>query len=184
VTSRRPPPEQTPPVLFDTTDELVVASPHPGSATGQPFAVQGLRDCILDAELGLQAGADEDRCGLFFRQTGPERYVACTISGAGHLSVGLVDGGPPLIISEGPLGDDVPFARGVGATNRLTIVACGPVAAFIVNGVAVTGVMLDPRYVAGGSGALLIHTSPGADARLVVRWAQARAILPDQPATA
>jgi hypothetical protein len=146
VSSRRPPPEQTPPVLFDTTDELVVQSPHPGSATGQPFAVQGLRDCTLDAELGLLAGADEDRYGLFFRQAGPERYVACTISAAGHLSVGLVDGGPPLLIAE--------------------------------------GLVLDPRYVAGGTGALLIHTSPGADARLVVRWAQARAILPDQPATA
>ena len=184
MTIRRPPADLAPPVLFDSAQELIVRSPGPGSATGQPFDVQALRDCTIDAEIGLLAGADEDRAGLFFRQAAAERYVACTVSAAGDLSVGLVDGGPPLLISGGPLPDDVPFARGIGVTNRLTIVACGPVAAVVVNGVAVTGVALDRRYVAGGAGALLIHTSPGADARLVVRWAQARAILADQPDSA
>jgi hypothetical protein len=183
--TRRPPADQAPPVLFDRDfrdgDGLVVASPGPGSATGQPFDERSLRDCTLDAELGLLEGEDEDRYGLFFRQSAPERYAACTVSAAGHLSAGLVDGGPPLVVAGGPLPPDVPFERGVGATNRLTVVAIGPVAAIVVNGVAVTGVALDPRYVAGPAGALLVHTSRHPQARAGVRWAQARAILADQP---
>jgi hypothetical protein len=185
MTIRRPPAEQSPPVLLDldyTAGEgLVVTSPQPGSATGQAFDARSLRDCTIDAELGLLGGADEDRYGLFFRQGAADRYVACTVSAAGHLAVGLVDGGPPLIVTSGPLSADIPFERGIGVTNRLTVVACGPVAAIVLNGMAVAGVALDPRYVAGPAGALLIHTGPQQDARLTVRWAQARAILADQP---
>ena len=166
-----------PPVLFELGDELVVTSPGPGSATGQPFNEMQLRDVILDAELGLVDGEDEDRYGLFFRQTGEERYVACTINGAGQLALGIVDGGPPLVVADARLNGEVQFQMGVGVTNRLTIVACGPVAAVMVNGVAVTGALLDSRYVTGRAGALLVHTSSKPQARLAVRWAQARAIV-------
>jgi hypothetical protein len=62
--------------------------------------------------------------------------------------------------------------------NRISVVMCGPVAAVMVNGVAILGALLDSRYVAGRAGALLVHTSPAPNARLVVRWAQARALLP------
>lgn len=173
----RPRPGSAPPLLFDLGDELVVTSPGPGSATGQPFNEMELRDVILDAELGLVDGEQEDRCGLFFRQTGEERYVACTINGAGELALGLVDGGPPLVIAEARLDGETRFQSGVGRTNRLTIVACGPVAAVMVNGMAVTGALLDRRYLTGRAGALLVHTSPKPQARLAVRWAQARAII-------
>ena len=170
-----------PPVLFDLDfsngKDFVVASPGPGSATGQAFAEEDVRDVILDAELGLVEGEEEDRYGLFFRQSAEERYVACTINGAGHLSVGVVDGGPPLVIVDARLDGDVRFQQGVGATNRVTIVTCGPVAAVMVNRVAVAGAMLDARYVTGRAGALLVHTSSRPTARLAVRWAQARAII-------
>jgi hypothetical protein len=136
-----------------------------------------LRDVILDAELGLIEGEDEDRYGLFFRQTGEERYVACTINGAGHLALGIVDGGPPLVVADARLDGEVRFQTGVGPTNRITIVACGPVAAIMVNGIAVTGALLDPRYLTGRAGALLVHTSSKPRVRLAVRWAQARAII-------
>jgi hypothetical protein len=175
----RPPADRFPPVLLDSGDALVVDSPGPGRVNGAPFAIQSLKDFVLDAELGLTAGADEDRCGLYIRQGGAERYVGVTLNGRGDLSVGLVDGGPPLVVAGAPLPDDVPFNRGVGATNRLTIVACGPMAAVIVNGVAVTAAALDLRYVAGGTGAMVVQTSPGEPARAVVRWVQARALLAD-----
>jgi hypothetical protein len=155
----------------------MVTSPGPGSATGQPFNEMQLRDVILDAELGLVDGEDEDRCGIFFRQTAEERYVACTINATGHLALGVVDGGPPLVIADARLRGDVRFQTGVGVTNRLTIVACGPVAAVMVNGIAITGALLDSRYLSGRTGALLVHTSSKPQARLAVRWAQARAII-------
>lgn len=182
---KRPSPDVAPAVLVDldltTADPFVVESPGRGSATGRRFDDRSLRDCTLDVELGLMTGGEGDRYGVFFRQGAAERYVACTFTVEGEMAVGLVDHGPPLVLAGGPLPAEVPFSRGLGATNRLTVVACGPVAALIVNGVAVTGVMLDPRYVAGPAGALVVHTSPADEASAVVRWVQARAILADQP---
>jgi hypothetical protein len=181
----KPPADQAPPVLLDAdwTSEpegLVLVSPQPGNVTGQPFAERAFRDATIDAELGLLEGGEEDRYGLFFRQTGAEHYAACTINGRGELAVGLVDGGPPLVIASGPLPPEVPFSRGVGQTNRFTIVSCGPVAAVIVNGAVVTGVSIPQTYGHGPAGALLVHTSSSPRARAGVRWAQARALLPDQ----
>jgi hypothetical protein len=183
--SRRPPPGLSPPVLadleFGSSDGFTVVSPGRGAATGRRLDDHSFRDCTIDVELGLAEGGEGDRYGVFFRQGAAERYVACTTTVEGDLAVGLVDHGPPLVVAEGPLPAEVPFDRGVGATNRLTIVCCGPAVAVVVNGVAVTGVMLDPRFVAGPAGALLVHTSDAPEASVVVRWAQVRAILPDQP---
>lgn len=183
--SRRPPPDGAPPVLIDLdytgdAEPLVLVSGQPGSLTGQPFGERGFRDCTIDAELGLLEGGEEDRVGIFFRQLASEKYVACTVSAAGHLSFGLVDGGPPLVVAGGPLPPDVPFERGVGATNRLTIVSCGPVAAVLVNGAVAIGVTVPEEYGAGPAGAMLVHTSSVPQARAGVRWAQVRALLPDQ----
>jgi hypothetical protein len=181
----KPPAEQAPPILLDVdytnqAEGLVVLSSKPGNVAGQPFSERGFRDAVVDVELGLLEGAEEDRYGVFFRQTGAEHYAACTVNGRGDLAFGLVDGGPPLVIASGPLPPEVTFYRAVGQTNRLSIVSCGPVAAVIVNGAVVTGVMIPQTYGHGPAGALLVHTSSSPQARLGVRWAQARALLPDQ----
>ena len=183
----KPPAEQAPPVLLDLdfTQEangegLLLVSPGPGNVTGQPFGAQMFRDAVVDVELGLLEGEEEDRYGVFFRQSAAERYAAVTLSAGGELAVGLVDGGPPLVIAGGPLPAEVAFARGAGGANRLTIVSCGPVAAVIVNGSVVVGAAIPAIYGHGAVGALLIHTSSSATARAGVRWAQARALLPDQ----
>jgi hypothetical protein len=52
----------------------------------------------------------------------------------------------------------------------------------VVHGSVVTGVAIPALYGDGAVGALLIHTSSSATARAGVRWAQARALLPDQAA--
>ena len=76
----RPPSDEAPPLLVDVDytgqpDGLAVVSTQPGNVTGQPFTDKAFRDAILDAELGLLEGADEDHYGLFFRQGASERYV-------------------------------------------------------------------------------------------------------------
>ena len=182
-----PPGRQAPPILLDLdfTQEangegLLLVSASPGSVTGQPFGTEAFRDAVIDVELGLLEGEDEDRYGVFFRQTAAERYAAATLTPAGELAVGLVDGGPPLVVGGGPLPSEVPFARGAGGANRLTIVSCGPVAAVIVNGSVVSGVAIPAIYGHGAVGAILIHSSSSPTARAGVRWAQARGLLPDQ----
>lgn len=180
--SGRPLAERAPRVLLDldfSQDELSVNSDQSATATTQAFSSDDFRDFTLEAELGLLEGAERDRYGLYFRQSAEERYAACTINGLGHLSIGLVDNGPALVVAEGTL-DQVPgFQRGVGAINRLGVVVCGQVAACVVNGVAVAGVVLDARYTTGKIGALVVHTSEAPRARVAVRWAQARALFPD-----
>jgi hypothetical protein len=183
--SPRPTADAAPPVLLDLdftgdAEPLVLVSSQPGSLTGQPFGERGFRDCTIDVELGLLEGGDEDRVGIFFRQLASEKYAACTVSADGHLSVGLVDGGPPLVIAGGPLLPEIPFERGPGGSNRLTIVSCGPVAAVLVNGAVVAGVAIPEEYGSGPAGALLVHTSSSPRARAAVRWAQVRALLADQ----
>ena len=179
----RPPIDRAPRVLLDLDfsqgEPLVVGSAGQGSATGQAFSANDLRDFTLDAEVGLVEGGEQDRYGLFFRQTGDEHYAACTINPGGKLAVGLVDGGPPLVVAEATLDDTTQFRSGIGAVNRVSVVVCGPTAACLVNGVAVVGVILDSRYTTGRVGALVVHTSPASAARVVVNWAQARAIFTD-----
>lgn len=180
--SPRPPADQAPRVLLDLDfgeDQLVVSTEQSGTATTQAFSADDFRDFTLQAEIGLVEGAARDRYGLFFRQSGEERYAACTINGLGHLSVGLVDNGPALVVAEANLDELPAFQRGVGATNRLSVVVCGPMAACLVNGVAVAGVVLDSRYTTGRLGALVVHTSEAPRARASVNWAQARAIFAD-----
>jgi hypothetical protein len=168
-------------VLFDLDfsqqDPLFVDSPGSGSATVQLFTTDDLRDFVLDCELGLHDGAAPDRYGLTFRQSAEERYAACTIDPNGSMALGLVDRGPALVIAEASLDASTGFRRGIGAVNRLSVVACGPAVGCMVNGVTVLGAVLDARYASGRAGALLVHTSHSDTARVAVRWAQARAIL-------
>jgi hypothetical protein len=185
--SPKPPSDKAPPLLVDVDytaqpDGLAVVASQPGDVTGQPFSEAAFRDAILDAEVGLFEGTDEDHYGLFFRQTASSRYAACMITPGGQLQFGLVNGGPPLVIAGGPLPSEIPFNRGLGATNRISIVSCGPMAAVILNGAVAVGVSIPQEYGHGACGALLAHTSGTPQARVGVRWAQARALLPDQAA--
>ena len=179
--SGRPPPDRATRVLLDLDysrgTPLIIDSPGQGTATVQLFSEDDLHDCTLDAEIGLLAGADQDRYGLTFRQSAEERYAACTISPTGKLAIGLVDHGPALVVAEASLDDMPGFERGMGARNRVSVVVCGPTATCMVNGVAVAAAILDARYASGRVGAVLVHTSQAAHVQAGVTWAQARAIL-------
>ena len=85
--------------------------------------------------------------------------------------------GQPLRLAEGNIPDEIPFQRGVGARNRLSLLACGPCMIALVNGVSLTGAMLDARYTGGATGALLVPGGPGRERAAAVDWFQARAVL-------
>jgi len=190
VSAPAPPPDRppagAPPVLLERIyagERLRVAGDGSGAVGGQPFDDASFRDVVVDAVLSLESGEEGDGYGLFLRQGRPDRYVAVVLSPAGNASIMLLDGGEPLRIAEGPLPGDFPFARGVGAANRLTVLACGPALVPVINGVALTGVILDRRYPAGHAGALLVPSGPGHTCAVGVDWVQVRAVLPDQPAS-
>ena len=181
------PPAGAPPVLLEQVHapaRLRVETGPAGGVAGLPFAPPSFRDVVLDTVLMLEAGEEDDGYGVFLRQGAEQRYVAVVLTPAGNASVMLLDGGDPLRVAEGPLPADLPFARGVGAANRLTVLACGPAIVPIVNGTALTGVIVDRRYPAGQAGALLVPSGPGHACALGVDWVQVRAVLADQPESA
>jgi hypothetical protein len=159
---------------------LLVTAAAPGTLGGYPLAPTSFRDVILDAVVALEAGDSSDAYGLFLRQVAERSYLAFTVTPDARSSVFVVEDGVARPLAEGPLPEDAPFARGLGAENRLTVIAAGPALTCLVNGFVLTGVIVEPRFKAGLVGALLVHLGPAPVARLAVRWAQVRALLADQ----
>ena len=93
--------------------------------------------------------------------------------------VAIADG-QPNGLADGPIPAEAPYARGIPAANRLTVVTAGPSITCIVNGYVLVGVIIDPRFKAGLAGAVVVPGQPGVAASARVRWAQVRALLPDQ----
>jgi hypothetical protein len=173
------PPVEGGPVLLERRFEdepLRVRDDGSGRVTGQPMDEGRYGDLLLDAVLALESGDDHDGYGLFVRQSSEERYAAFVVSPAGAASLLIVDG-EPLRLAEGNIPEGIPFHRGVGARNRISLLACGPCIVPLVNGVSLTGAMLDARYTGGAIGALLVPGGPGRERAAAVNWVQARAIL-------
>jgi hypothetical protein len=173
------PPAEGGPVLLERRFEdepLRLRDDGSGRVTGQPMDDARYGDLLLDAVVWLEEGDDHDGYGLFVRQSSPDRYAAFIVSPAGAASLLILDG-EPLRLAEGNLPDEIPFHRGLGARNRISLLACGPCIVPLVNGVPLTGAMLDGRYTGGGAGALLVPGGPGRERTAAVDWVQARAVL-------
>jgi hypothetical protein len=166
-------------VLLERTFEepLRLRDDGAGRVTGQPMDENRYGDLVLDAVLSLESGDEHDGYGLFIRQSSAERYAAFVVSPAGFASVMILDGAAPLQLAGGEIPDGITFNRGVGARNRITLLAAGPCLVPFVNGVSLTGSILDARYTGGAIGALLVPGGPGRERVAAVDWVQARAIL-------
>jgi hypothetical protein len=161
--------------------QLVLVASAPGVVAGQPFAPDAFRDVVVDAVVALLRGGMDDAYGIFVRQVAERSYLAFMVTPAGNWSLLVVSDGASAPLAGGRLPVEAPFALGLGAANRLTVVAAGPCVTCIVNGFAVGGATVDPRYWAGLAGALLVHLSAEpAEAAVALRWAQVRALLVDQ----
>jgi hypothetical protein len=173
------PPAGAPPVLAErefAEEPLRIRDDGAGKVTGQPLDANRYGDLVLDAVITLEQGDEHDGYGLFVRQENADRYAAFIVSSAGVASVMILDGAP-LQLAGGPIPDGIEFARGLRARNRITLLACGPCLVPFVNGVSLTGAMLDARYTGGYAGALLVPGGPGHESVAAVDWLQARAVL-------
>lgn len=160
---------------------LVLSASAPGAVAGQPFSPDAFRDVVVDAVVSLPRGGMFDAYGIFVRQVAERSYLAFMVTPAGQWSLLAVSDGASAPMAGGQLPVEAPFTQGLGAANRLTIVAAGPCVACIVNGFVVCGVTVDPRYRAGIAGTLLVHLSAKpAEAAVALHWAQVRALLVDQ----
>lgn len=176
------PPADPPPLLLehDFGEERLMLNGDPeGRVSGQAFADERYADVTVDAVLSLEQGGDHDGYGLFVRQATADRYAAFIVSPLGAASIMLLDDAP-LQVAGGEIPPSVAFNRGLGARNRLSIVACGPMLVAYVNGVALTAASLDDRYAEGFAGALLVPGGAGGagvERKAAVDWVQLRAPL-------
>ena len=173
------PPSEPPPVLLEHDfgeERLWVRGDQQGRVSGQPFADERYADLVADAVLSLEQGSEHDGYGLFVRQSTADRYASFIVSPQGAASILLLDDAP-LQVAGGQIPASVPFNRGLGARNRLTVLAVGTFLMGLVNGVALTGAMLDDRFSEGFAGAVLVPGGPGGERAAAVDWVQIRAPL-------
>jgi hypothetical protein len=179
VTVPAHPPSDPPPVLLEHDfgeERLWVRGDKEGAVRGQAFADARYGDVVLDAVLSLEQGSDHDGYGLFVRQSTADRYATFIVSPLGAASILLLDDAP-LKVAGGQIPPSVPFNHGLGARNRLTLLACGNFLMAFVNGVTLTGAVVDDRFSEGFAGAVLVPGGPGVDRAAAVDWVQIRAPL-------
>ena len=159
---------------------LLIAADSFHPVTGQALFPDRYRDVVLDVALALEEGGDEARYGVYMRQTGEQRYVVFGLSPVGRILIALVDAVDSFPLVDADLAPDMPFARGVGVKNRITVVSIGPSLTMILNGAAVTGITVDRRFQEGVVGAFAQHSGPASRTAVAVHWAQVRTVLADQ----
>ena len=190
------PPRGSPPILFDTDYSALPDAPLGSAASiedgrlvlrgagankiaGQAFSEVRYRDVVVDASVTVASGDDGDLAGIFLRQSADQRYVVVAMSPAGYVYIAQVDG-VAQPVAEGPLTPNIPFNRGVGAWNRLTIVAFGPSLVFVLNREVLAHLAVDQRFKEGFAGLFLQQGASSSSAAAAARWVQLRAVLPDQ----
>jgi hypothetical protein len=189
-------PRGNPPILLDTDysalpagqlgpgaavegGQLVLRGNGANTIAGHAFSDVRYRDVIVDVSLAVASGDDGDLAGVFLRQSADQRYIVVAISAAGYVYIAQVDGAAQPV-AEGPLTPNIPFHRGLGAWNRLTIVAFGPSLVFVLNGEVLAHLAVDQRFKEGFAGLFLQQGGSSPAASAAARWVQIRAVLPDQ----
>jgi hypothetical protein len=156
---------------------LRIGSSIPDGSQGVAAAELVFRDTILQAQVSLAAGAEDDLYGVFVRSPTAELYYAFAVSPAGQVFVASYDGEYLPLVS-GPLDPDIPFGHGLGQPNRFQVVAVGPSLTFILNGTLVTAEIVDERYAEGYLGFFVHHALTSEKAELAADWIQVRGLFP------
>src|SRR3954469_10138228 len=128
-----------------------------------PDANQGIaadqtifRDVVIQVQLSLAEGDEDDLYGIFVRSPRPDLYYAFAISPAGHVVISRFDGTYDPLIA-GPLAPDMPFNMGLRQANRLQVGALGPALTFLLNDVVVSTETVEEETQEGYLGYYLHH---------------------------
>jgi hypothetical protein len=158
--------------------QLRLAATNRDGNAGAPFSAASFRDVLLQAQVSLADGADDDLYGVYVRSPAANLYYTFALSPAGQVVISRYDGQYVPQVA-GPLAADMQFARGPRQPNVFQVVAVGPSLTFILNRMVVTAVLVDPRYKEGLVGVYVHHGTTSARAEVGVDWVQVRAILPE-----
>lgn len=170
-----------PPDFADTAyyadETLRITSTQPDGSQGIAAADLIFADVILQADVMLAEGADDDLYGVFVRSPTAELYYAFAVTPRGQVFVASYDNEFLPLVS-GPLDPDLPFAQGLGEPNRFQVVTIGPSLTFLLNGTLVTAEIVDERYKEGYLGFFVHHGLTSPKAELAAQWVQVRGVFP------
>ena len=158
--------------------QLRLSADVPDSNQGIAADQTIFRDVIIQAQVSLVEGDEDDLYGIFVRSPRPDLYYAFAISPAGHVVVSRFDGSYDPLIA-GPLAPDMPFEMGLRRANRLQVVALGPGLTFLVNDVVVTTEIVEEETQEGYLGYYVHHGPTSSRAVMGVDWIQVRGIFPE-----
>jgi hypothetical protein len=129
-------------------EQLVIEIHEPNTVQYVTLAEQSFTNFALEVDATLLAGSTDSTYGVLFRMSGPEQFYRFDITGNGLFVVERYDQGG----SWTRLSDDWQEAEGlqggVGATNRLGVMAVGGTFSFYANGHLLLQVA-DGRYSGG-----------------------------------
>jgi hypothetical protein len=148
---------------------LVLRGTGVGSIAGHALPTAPLRDAVIDCVVRPVGLADDEGFGIFVRQQRPDRYVGIRVTPGRIIAMSAFDGDEQPIAA-GPLADAMVLHAD---RNRLQVAAIGPSITFSLNGLVVTSVLVDARFVDGHVGVLLEQRADAAP-ELIVEWAQLR----------
>lgn len=161
--------------LDDTTrvgDGLLVMHGNgPSSIHGYAPYERPVRDVVIDAVVRTDLLGDDEGFGIFVRRNEPERYVGARVTPSGIIAISAFDGTEqPIVV--GPLAEGMVLHPD---RNRISLAAIGPSITLSLNGMVVTSVLVDPRYIDGYCG-LLLEQRHERSVELAIEWCQLRSV--------
>jgi hypothetical protein len=148
---------------------LVLRGTGVGSIAGHALPTAPLRDAVIDCVVRPVRLADDEGFGVFVRQQRPDRYVGIRVTPGRIVAISGFDGDEQPI-AVGPLAEAMVLHAD---RNRMQVAAVGPSITFSLNGLVVTSVLVDPRFIDGHVGVLLEQRADTVP-ELIVEWAQLR----------
>jgi 3-keto-disaccharide hydrolase len=160
-----------------TDGTLRVFSEVPEGNQGVAATDMMFRDVIIQAQLRMSEGGDDDLYGLFLRSPSSDLYYAFAVTPSGQVLVSSYEGEFLPLVS-GPLDPDMHFGYGLDQPNRFQVVTVGPSLTFMLNGMLVTAEIVDDRYQEGYLGFFVHHGTRSARAELAADWIEVRGVFP------
>lgn len=178
-------PPATPPLLvgYDARQDgpWCARTSRPGQVSGVPEPGGPYRDVVVEAQVRLTHGDDQDAYGLFVRKAGAGPYLALAVTAGGTAWIRHFDGTGFQDVAVGPLAPGIPFDGGVGAVNLFQAVACGPGITFALNNHPVLAITVAPGLAEGDLGPFVAHGPGDGPAEVSVEWLQVRPVLAATP---
>jgi hypothetical protein len=132
-------------------EQLVIEVNQPNTVQFVTLGEHSFSNFALEVDATLAAGGTESTYGVLFRMTGPDQFYRFDVTGSGLFTIERYDASSGWTRLSEDWVESEHIATGVGATNRLGVLAIGGTISFYANGNLLLQVA-DGRYSGGNIG--------------------------------